>query len=509
MDQDIVTQNSQPSARAPARAPVWADRLLAEAVRVLEDGHGAPLAEPDIERAARTEDDFESRIIRRARRLAVAPALRDALARMARGLGWSLAGALLIALLAGMGATRLLFGLPAGEPVNIAWLLGGLLLPPSLALMIWVLLLLWRPGAGALLGAAAMWILRAIGGRVVHDETARAALEARLSTGGGGPLGRWRLSALGHALWSAFMLGGLVMGLGVLSLWQVDFVWETTILGDSVVPAILAALAAPLAALGLAVPDMSQIELSRAGSTLAGTAREAWAVFLLGALAVYGLAPRLLLLLFSLAMGGLARRAFRLDLTRLGYERLHERLMAPGRRDGIVDPDPGLPDAPAPVIAEGPPPRLKGDGPVAVVGLESPLPAVWPPAVPGAPWLDLGLVDSRQERARLFDRLETLDRRPRALLVVCSLALTPDRGLAAMMERLVKAAPCPLLLLLSEGNRLRARGDPHTRWLDWRKLALAAGLPANHMIDADLAVADPSTLERLAGVLGLAGEASS
>lgn len=469
--------------------PGWPDRLLTEAVRALEESRGSALAEPAADlRAIQAGGDFETRVIIRARHLSVAEPLRQALHRVRRRMVWGVGLAVLLAFLMGLGTGRVLLGLPGPAPVNIAWLLGGLLGPPSLALLLW-LMLLFLPGSalGGLLAGGVAAAVRTVSLRVGRDQWMVAAMEAFFRLGGRGSVGRWSLSALSHALWAAFLLGGLAMGVLVLSLWQFEFAWETTLLTERQILLVLGALADPLAGLGIAVPDVEAMRSSRAGSENLGAIRGAWASWLMAALAVYGLVPRVLLFALSLGLGALARRHRRLDLSALAYERLHERLMVPGRGEGIVDPDPGLMD-PRPVasgVAEGPP--LSGDGPVALLSVEMEPPREhWPPDLPGVGWRDLGMVDSRVERQRVLQSLSTLTPPPRALVAVYSLLSTPDRGVGLFIGQLVAAAPCPVLLLLSDGAALRRRGDPGQRLEDWRRTAGGAGLPTNHLLELDL-----------------------
>ncbi|MFO1112883.1 MAG: DUF2868 domain-containing protein [Rhodospirillales bacterium] len=107
---------------------------------------------------------------------------------------------------------------------------------------------------------------------------------------------------------------------------QYDFVWETTILSERAYVAIARVLAAPVEALGFPVPDAMQITGSRwtrPGELFVG--RERWGSLLVGCLVVYGVLPRALALLVSLA--ALLRRDPPTGWTRRGRA-------LPGCRDG-------------------------------------------------------------------------------------------------------------------------------------------------------------------------------
>jgi hypothetical protein len=231
---------------------------------------------------------------------------------------------------------------------------------------------------------------------------------------------------------------------------------------------------------------------------------QAWAGLLLGCIVVYGLLPRAVALLFSALAARRAVGRIRLDTSHVGFARLRPLLMPVARPVGVVDPDrPG--DTELSVDAAEPPP-LGCDGPFALIGLEIDRPAGgWPPSVHGIEWQDLGFVNDRTDRHRALDGLAAAMPTPRAVVIACALTVTPDRGHLAFFRDLKRQTRLALVILLTGGQRLRARGHPQTlatRVEDWRRLALAAGVPDKRVIEVDLDHLTDQSARRLAHRLG-------
>lgn len=508
----ITDLNGTAPLPAPApHEPIGLDqRLLAEAVRLHEEF--APLHEPQAEAAAQAAGgDLERRIVVRAKALSIAPGLEAALAELRGVSGWVVAAALVLAMIAGAGAARVALGTDDAGPVNFFWMLGSMLGLHLVALLLWLGLMSFSPataGAGSLGGIAF-----ALGRRLdrwLHKGPAHlAAAQALASVYAASPLGRWTLSAVSHALWLGFLGGCLLMAVIVLSIKQFSFAWETTILSEQSYVALTRTLAAAPQALGFPAPDPQQIVESRwTGAGEPPNARAAWSGLLLGSIVVYGILPRALLLGFCLVMRRRAARRFRLDTTRPGFSRLQSRLMPAAASLGVVDPD-TAPAAPAPTLQR--PPALAATGPPAILGLEIDSPeSAWPPRLDGLDWLDLGLVDSRDQRRHALEQVRTTPVPPRLIAVVCSLATTPDRGIRAFVDQLEAAAQVPVALILTDGQRLRARGHPdelEQRIEDWRRLA--GGARVEQVVEVDLNHLTEASRAKLARLAGLESAASA
>lgn len=489
--------------------PGFEPRLLAEAVRMHEEALGAPLHEPRADEQARAAaGNLERRIVVRASALSVAPALRHAFGRLRGATQAAFAAGLLFALLAGSGAARLVLGAYDAGPVNFFLVLTSLLGLHTVMLLVWLVFMVFHPGSSAvgLLGSLVLRLGRRVTLWLNHGPLELAALRAAGTALATPRLSRWVLSTISHSMWMAYLAGCLGAVLLLLGTRQYDFVWETTILSERAYVAIARALAAPVEALGFPVPDAAQITGSRwtrPGELFVG--RERWGSLLVGCLVVYGVLPRALALLVSLTALLRARSAYRLDTARPGFARLQGRLVTLARPVGIVDPDEPVAAEPEEAAAK-PAMVIGGSGPVAILGLEIEAPAAgWPPAIADINWWDLGFAEDRTARHRIVRLLSAAEQPPRAVVVVCSLAATPDRGTGAFLASLEQASPAPVVLLATDGQRLRQRApraEAEQRIADWRTLAAHAGITADRVLDLDLDHLTADSRGRLAGLLG-------
>jgi hypothetical protein len=490
----------------------FASRLLAEAVRVHEESRGAPLHEPAADqRACAAAGDLENRIIERACGLSVAPALRTALAHLRSGTQVAFAAALVGALVAGAGTTRLVLGAYGDGPVNFFLALISLLGLHTLMLLVWLIIVVFQPGGAAagLLGSLVLQLGRRVTRWLHRGPLELAALRASGEVLAGPPLGRWVLGVISHSLWLAYLLGCLGALLLLLGTRQYDFAWETTILSERAYVAIARLIAAPVDALGFSVPDPEQVAASRrTGQGQLFTGRASWGELLVGCVVVYGLAPRGL----ALAATGIAlvraRARYRLDLTKPGFARLQGRLMTFARPVGVVDKAEPSPAEEKRAVAAAA--IIDGQGPVGILGLEiEPPKGGWPPAVAGIDWWDLGFAEDRGDRHRVVEHMAAADPPPKAIAIVCSLAATPDRGTGAFLESVVKASPTPVVVLATHGQRLRERSpltEVEQRITDWRQLAMHAGIAPDDVIDVDLDHLTAESRRRLKRLLGANGE---
>ncbi|MBK8176539.1 MAG: DUF2868 domain-containing protein [Rhodospirillales bacterium] len=494
-------------------------RLLAEGVRHYEEARGAPLDEPAAEAAARAAGgDLEERIIVRARHLTIAAPLLAAFARLRETTVIATAIAAIIAASAGAASVRVVLGSHGDGPVNVFWAIASLLGLHTLTLLIWLALIVFGPGGAAASilgrGVAAMggWLSRRFG----HGHVELAAVRAASSVHAEGKSACWSLSAMAHTLWIAFLTGCILSALIMLGTRQYDFAWETTILSEPAYITATRTLATPLDALGFAVPDAEQVAASRwrAEGKAFGESRIAWGGLLIGCLLLYGLAPRSVALLVSLIALSCARRRFRLDLTHAGFARLSRRLMPIARPTGVRDSDDAMrrdiqdDKTIAPDVLP-----IAGQGPAGILGFEiEPPSSGWPPDLRGLRWQDFGFIDDRQDRQRVIADLSEASGL-RALVVVCSLAATPDRGTGVVLDALRRSSPCPLVVVLSDGQRVRERMprvEVEQRIADWQALAMLAGVAAAYIVACDLPHLTDASRDRLARLLaGGTGDATA
>lgn len=430
-------------------------QLTAEQIRVIEENQGV---EP-LPAIASTGLDFPSWLARRNEELS----RRESLQRMlqhAPDIFFRLLLAIgLLAVLAGAITSIKALG-NAGTQLNIFWVLGVLLGLSWLSLLLWfITLLLNRDQAGVLAP-----LFRKLLDRFLPERREPSAQQAadrvwlqRLFFSSSGFM---RLGWITHALWSAYLLGGLLGLLLLFTTRQFDFVWESTLLGGDSFVAIIQALTPPLAAIGVPVPDASQILASSLDQTPANAAqtRRVWAVFLLGCVLIYGLLPRLVIGL--LCMLGERRLQSRqtLDFNRPYYIRLQREFWPQGSRARVLDAD----QHPVQLQQAG---GRSGQLPANClwIGLELPANYSLPTGVPAEP---INVRDEPSKRQALAAIAQ--QNRPVALLIDGNKAA--DRGLQRVVMELAAAAVASNLWLVLRPQPAQEKQQ------SWLQAAARAGL---------------------------------
>lgn len=411
------------------------DRLwLCEAIRLREEQSG-PLEDGEANRRARLAGPtLAQRIESRALQLAERDGQRSALRHWRQGARLGLAAMLLLAVLTGAGLAFAALG-DGQRPVNVFWALGSLLGLHLLSLLGWLVGLLMTRDAGGALGRLWLWLSE----RLARDAQVAQLAPALMILLRRRRLARWGLGTLIHGLWLLALLSALIMLLAMLSTRHYRFVWETTLLGADSFVVLAQALGALPALLGFALPDIEQIRASGALPLGEDSARQAWAVWLLGVLLIYGLLPRLLLTLACLWRWCHGVRRLDLPLDAPGYALLRERLQPPSERLGVQDAAPALlPEARAGAFADSAHGLL-------LAGIELDPAYPWPPTLPEQVG-NAGVLDSREQRRQLLERLA---QRPAArLLLACDPRRSPDRGTLALLGELSRSAVSTRVWLL-------------------------------------------------------------
>ena len=453
-------------------------RWLAEAVCQREARAGV-LDDPAIHAAARAAaTDFEARVIHRAAALGARNGMRDALLRWHGRARVVLAVALMLALVLGFGAAVGVLG-DGSRPVNVVWALGGLLGLHLLSLLLWLAGMAFGNALRGTGVASGGWLGRTwlrVVGALDRSPAAAELPQALVVLLGRGRLAAWGLGIATHALWLAALAGATLGVLLLLALRRYGFVWETTILPAQGFVALSALLGALPALLGFPVPDPAVVVASGSAPLLDEVSRRAWAGWLLGALLVYGVVPRLLLLGVCVAgwRRGVGRHA--LDLSRPAYARLHPLLQPDSERLGVSDAAPALMPRPQRHgVAAG------SAADAVAVALELGDDLAWPP-----PWLDParsgarcdgGRLDTREQRR---DGLQRLAAHPPArLLIAIDARQTPDRGSLGLIATLADHAAAVAVWALDGGT-----GAGANRLSQWQAGLAALGLPHAVLTDA-------------------------
>lgn len=429
------------------------DRLwLAEAVRLTE-AHAGLLEDAEANRYARAGGgELERRILTRAARLAERDGLRAALRHWRQAAAMLLLGLTVLALFSGAGMAYAALG-DGGRAVNLFWALGSLL-GLQLLTLIGSLAGLASQAGGAGLGRLWLWL----SDRLSHDARAVQLGPALLSLLSRAGLARWGLGLLVNGFWLLLMTAALLTLIALLSARRYGFSWETTLLSANQIVALIQGLGALPALLGFPTPAPEIVHASSVALEQEA-ARQAWAGWLLGAVTVYGVLPRLLL---ALLCGWRWRRGLSrlgLDLSQPEYQVLRERLMAGSESLGVSDP------APQSLPPTRPSAATSGGAGALLVAIELDEDRPWPPALP-AEVADAGVVNSRSQRQAL---LEALIRRPPArLAIACDPRRSVDRGTLRLIAEAARLATATRVWLLG--------GVEPARFEEWRAAVAALGL---------------------------------
>ena len=432
---------------------------LSETIRLREE-HAGPLDDSEANRRAQAKGGaLAERIQNRAWLLAERDGQVSALQHWLHGA--RLAGLLLVllAILSGSGLAVAALG-DGLRPVNVFWALGSLLGLNLLLLLGWALgLLLSRDSAGAL-GHLWLWL----SAKLARDAQAAQLAPALLLMLQRQRLSRWGLGVLVQGFWLLTLLTALLTLLALLATRRYGFVWESTLLGGDSFIAMTQAIGSLPALLGFSLPDAELIRASGDSALANESARLSWAGWLVGVLVVYGLLPRLGLLLLCLWRWRRGCAALSLDLSLPGYSLLRERLQPSSERLGVCD------EAPTQLHQPQGGSLTEGSQGALLVAVELDPQRSWPPALPKGIG-DAGVIDSREQRNQLLDQLNRFP--PARLLIACDPRRSPDRGSLALLGELARCASATRIWLLppAPGESLDS-----ARLADWHQAIANLGL---------------------------------
>ena len=435
------------------REPAFSDAVITEAVRWAEQN--GPLDDAQAMRTAASHSaGGRAQITERALRLGERLGLQPELTRARQWAPWVLLGMVALIVLAGLGLAGNVVG--GGERhINVIVALVSLLGLHALTLLAW-LAGLWLP-PGTFGSASLGWIWLSLTARVAGGKRGQAPLLVRAATGLllRARLLPWAFGLVSHGIWSLSFAVVLAAMLFALAFRSYTLSWETTILDPAFFVQAVQALGWAPAKLGFPVPDATTILAAAPGAANAGGQRT-WALWLTGCIVVYGLLPRVALVLWSAAMWRSRRKALRPDWSEPYYRKLLARFaaMAPAT---IVDADPGRAHDATPAGL----PDSQLQDMLFVVGFELPPDMPWPPSALPAAALQVQRIDgSASSRRALLDQLARVH--PRTVLLVCHAASSPDRGTERFLrEVLAHCGECRLWLADAPN------AGATQRWLDW------------------------------------------
>ncbi len=434
------------------------DAVLAESIRLIEDS--GPLDDAQALRGALASGGSrEQQVVRRARLLGGRLELQARLQRARTLAPWVLLAMAAVVVLVGLGLAGSVVD-TQDRRINVLAALAALLGLHLFTLALWLAALalpVATPGAG--LGR--LWF--ELTARLTLGRGAEPAALLRALTGlfERARLLPWVLGFASHAIWALSFAVVLAVLLFAFAFRSYTLSWETTILSPGTFVAGVRMLSLAPGWLGFPVPDAA-VALASAGDA---ESRRAWAWWLIGCVAIYGLLPRVLCLLCCAAVWRARRGALAPDFGAPYYRRLFVRLdaLAP---PAVVDADGRAAVHPTAAASSGP-----TSGRLAVIGFELPPESDWPP--PGLPAAAIvqRIAGSAAERQSVLDTLAR--ERPRTLVLACHGASSPDRGTERFVRDLL---PCCGECRLWLTGPSAATDAQLARWRDWLHAAGLAGI---------------------------------
>ena len=433
---------------------------LTETVRLREEQAG-PLEDVEANRHARASGgDLASRLQHRALWLARRDGQLVALGHWLQGARLALLALGVLALCTGAGLAFAALG-NGQTPVNVFWALGSLLGLNLLMLLGWALGLVFAGGQGTALLRLWLWLSE----KLARDASAAQLAPALLILLQRQHLNRWVIGVITHGMWLLVLLSAMAFVLMLMATRRYGFVWETTILHSDTFVSLVQALGAAPAWLGFAVPSPDMVRASGDAALNSGSARQAWAAWMVGVLLVYGIVPRLVLAAFCLWRWRRGRRTLQLDLNLPGYAQLRERLMPSSERMGVSD---AAPASPPGVHTDAT--QQAGAGAV-LVAIELDGDQSWPPPLPPSV-KDAGILDSRESRQKLLEQMSRFP--PARLAIACDPRRSPDRGSLGLIAELARNAAATRVWLLPAPHPQVLDAE---RLSDWHTALQQLGLP--------------------------------
>ena len=415
---------------------VLKDSWLCEALRLKETQWGQFDDRAACLRAAR-EPTAMQQIAARANFLGETSGVKLALGRVQSGLWVAFIVLLVIAVL--VGGSAALAALGAGfRPVNVVSALVVLLGVNLFSLVVWIVTLIVGIGSGGWLAGRWPWLVRKLATGPEVGLAGQAWWSLWQQAGGL----RWVLSSVTHASWLIASLTMLAVLYFTLSIRHFDFAWETTLLSADSFVALTQFVGVVPHWFGFAIPDSETVRASGHLSRNSVQAQALWASWLTGALVCYGVLPRSLLLLVSLAMVARA------------WPRTQPQLLSPYYQALL------LKMAPAALSPEGQvPPQIKLRYPPVLKGADSATRAMmtgieleteWPPVGLGCEIVHTMMIDSRDSRNIALGQVAQLN--PQRLVIACDARRTPDRGTLRLIAELSSYASKTLVWLQPAGG---------------------------------------------------------
>lgn len=354
--------------------------------------------------------------------------------------------------------------------INVYWLLLCLLGLNTFSMTLWLLFAFTSSATSSPLTVAYKAMLSGITKRSSNALFFNAWSEFHFQ----GKQGKWHISRILHSAWLVYLLAGGIALLLLLSGKQYDYVWGTTILSSGVFVDLTQALATLPRAIGLTLPDAELVLASQQGSNaiLPEGARMQWSSFMLSSLALYGVLPRLLLIVISSLCLKRAQNKHQPNWEMPYFYSLRSRLLPQSSALGVVDADLDPSNAVGelsytsisnlPLIDEAELPA-KAYSAAFEWGQSS------VPVPPIKIELDFAKVDDVHSQTGM---LEVLRQSSLPVVILVDLQRAADRGAARFFKEVAECVPLYLLVV-----QRAPQSNDAARWAAWQALCERIALP--------------------------------
>lgn len=412
----------------------WQQHWLLEAVRLKESQWGPIEDAVEVRRVIAAGGSFTERLLMRAQLLAQRASWISLQQSMVRALRLSLITLSVLFFFIGIGVAVGALATHDGR-VNVLIALVALLGIPTVSLLLWGMsFFIASDGAStdrSSFGVSHIWLW--LSQRMVKGPDQNLLLNALFGFSSRQHLLRWVLSAVNHWLWVLALLSATVTVLALLAAKRYSFNWETTLLSADSFVTLVQSLGVLPGFFGFLTPTETIIRQSDGLQLLPASAQVQWSSWLVGCLIVYGVLPRVLVLVISLFMLRLRKRNLTVNSQQSGLIELRQRLIPFSESVGI-DAEAGVDQVPEVEIL---PARPEKKVSTVVVGIELSADQPWPPFTNHSSlplWQDAGLVDSREQRAELLTLL--MQGGFEHVILCVDAQQTPDRGVIAWLVEL-------------------------------------------------------------------------
>ncbi len=451
----MLTKSEVDSAQPSRWIAVW----VAEAVRATEEF--GPLDDREVlARVQQSQGSPAAKLLERAWLLGQRLGMPAQIQRW-RDVGWVLllfAAAGVLAL-----ANGLIFSVLAdGRTINAASAFVAALGLHAVSLLVWLATLVFRRGDACVVGGLSMgrWATALVAHMPFwRGPHSTALVRASLQLLDRNRLAPWVFGLLSHAIWTlgfALMLVGLLFAFAFR---EYLLTWETTILEPDWFAAFARVTGYVPSLLG--VPAQRPTFADGLGVGHWPARKAAW--WLMACVALYGFLPRALCTLWCAIVVRRMSARLTLHLADPYYQQLLARVQAlePTQVSDLEQPG-SFRDA-------APPPALGAFTPgFAVVSFDMAIDTPWPlPALSQRALSTERIAGDMQEQMTLHEKLAHI--RPHALLVVCNVAASPDRGTLRFLREVSGFAKEHALLLVqpSEVKDFAESETGRTRWHSW------------------------------------------